>query len=82
MSTNYETPGTGRPAKANGAGILFRDSKLGNLANGAAAALALYVADWLGHVDVTPLPDALEPLALAAIATGVGLLVSKFSRRN
>jgi hypothetical protein len=81
MTTDYDATGSGQ-AKANGSGILFRDSKLGNLANGAVAALALYLADWLGELDVTPLPDAIEPLALAGIATAVGLLTSKVARRR
>lgn len=81
MTTDYDATGSGK-AKANGSGILFRDSKLGNLANGAVAVVLLYLADWLGELDVTPLPDALEPLALAGIATAVGLLTSKVARRR
>lgn len=77
MTGDYDTT-----PQTNGKGILFRDSKLGNLANGAVTALALYLADWLGELDVTPLPDALEPLALAGIATAVGFLVSKVSKRR
>lgn len=68
--TEYST------STADGSRRLFRDGKLGNLANGAAVAAALYLAEALGHLDGTPLPDTLEPLALAAIGTGVGLLVS------
>jgi hypothetical protein len=65
------TPETGK-------GKLFRDSKFGNLANGAAVVVVLYLADAITGLDVTPLPDALEPLALAAISTGVGLLAGPF----
>ncbi len=68
--------------RADGAGTLFKDSKLGNLANGAVVMVALYLADWLGELDITPLPDVLEPLAAAGIATVVGLLVSKFAKRK
>lgn len=67
---------------ADGSRRLFRDSKLGNLANGAAVAAALYLADALGNLDVTPLPDLLEPLALGAIGTAVGLLVSWVAKRR
>lgn len=70
------------PARTDGKGVLFRDSKLGNLANGAVVVVALYLADWLGNLDVTPLPDALEPLALAGIATAVGLITSKVAKRR
>lgn len=67
---------------ADGRGKLFRDSKFGNLANGAVVVLALYVADAVAGLDVTPLPDAIEPLALAAISTGVGLLTSWATARR
>lgn len=68
--------------ESSGKGKLFRDSALGNVVNGAVAAAVLYVADWAGNLDLSPLPDAIEPLAVAAVATGVGLLVSKFSKRG
>lgn len=69
------TPETGK-------GKLFRDSKFGNLANGAAVVVVLYLADAITTVDVTPLPDAVEPLALAAISTAVGLLTSWATARR
>lgn len=67
---------------ADGRGKLFRDSKWGNLANGAVAAVVLYVADAAAGLDVTPLPDAIEPLALVAISTAVGLLTSWATARR
>lgn len=70
------------PANPDGSKHLFRDSKIGNIANGAVVALALYLADALGHIDLTPLPDAIEPLAFAAVGTAVGLLVSWASKRR
>lgn len=73
--TENETTGTG-------SGKLFRDSKFGNLANGLATAAALYLADAVSGFNVTPLPDALEPLALAAVATAVGLLTSWATARR
>ena len=65
-----------------GKGKLFFDSKLGNLANGAIAAVLLYVADFIGDLDFTPLPDSVEPLVVAAAGTVVGLLVSKAGPRR
>ncbi len=73
--TENETTGTG-------SGKLFRDSKFGNVANGLVTAAALYIADAMTGLDVTPLPDALEPLALAALATAVGLLTSWATARR
>lgn len=73
-----ETPVPGDSGKHR----LFRDSKWGNLANGAAAAVVLYVADAMTGLDITPLPDAIEPLALVAISTAVGLLTSWATARR
>lgn len=75
MTTNESTHADGRKT-------LFRDSKLGNLANGAAVAVALYLANWLTDLDITPLPDALEPLAVAGVGLGVGLLTSWAAKRR
>lgn len=68
--TQYEA------SETTGKKKLFFDSKIGNIVNGALAAAALYVADAAKGFDVTPLPDAIEPLALAAIGVVGGLLVS------
>lgn len=70
--TQPETAGPNR----DGSKSLARESKFGNLVNGATAAVLLYVADWLAEVDLTPLPDAIEPLGVAALATLAGLAVS------
>jgi len=74
--TQYEA------SETTGKGKLFFVSKVGNLANGAIAAAALYVADAIGEFDFTPLPDAIEPLAVAAAGIVVGLIVSKFAPRR
>lgn len=68
--------------QADGSKRLFRDSKFGNIVNGAVVALALYLADAVRGVDITPLPDAIEPLALAAVGTAVGLLTSWATARR
>jgi hypothetical protein len=60
----------------DGSKHLARESKLGNLANGAAVAVAGYLAVWLGDLDFTPLPDAVEPILVAAAGTAIGLLTS------
>lgn len=67
---------------ADGSKRLFRDSKFGNILNGAAVAAALYIADAASGLDVTPLPDILEPVAIGAIGTVVGLLVSWATARR
>jgi hypothetical protein len=72
----YET------SETTGKGKLFFDSKLGNIANGAVAAVLLYVADAIGSFDFTPLPDAIEPLAVAAAGIVVGFITSKLAPRR
>ncbi len=67
---------------AAGKGTLFKDSKFGNAVNSAVTAALLYIGAAVGKVDVTPLPDALEPLAVAAVALVSGLLVSKATARR
>jgi hypothetical protein len=67
---------------ADGRKVLFRDSKFGNILNGAAVAAALYIASAVNGLDVTPLPDLLEPAAVGAIGTFVGLLVSWATSRR
>jgi len=69
------TPETAGPNR-DGSKSLAPESKVGNLVNGAVTAVALYLGDWLAELDVTPLPDALEPLAIGGVATLVGLLAS------
>jgi len=61
---------------------LFRDSKFGNILNGAAVAAALYIADAVSGLDVTALPDVLEPVAFGVVGTVVGLLVSWATSRR
>jgi hypothetical protein len=60
----------------DGSKSLARESKFGNLANGAAVAVAGYLAVWLGELDLTPLPDAVEPILVAGVGVAVGLLTS------
>lgn len=60
----------------DGSKSLARESKLGNLANGLAVAGASYLAVWLGDLDFTPLPDAVEPILVAGVGVAVGLLTS------
>jgi hypothetical protein len=69
-------------APADGRKRLFRDSKFGNILNGAAVAAALYIADAVSGLDVTALPDVLEPVAFGVVGTVVGLLVSWATSRR
>lgn len=65
----------------DGAGQLTRDSVIGNLVNGTVYTALAYIAEAVGNFDVTPLPDAIEPLVAGIIATGLGLLTSKVMPR-
>lgn len=78
--TFSDTP-TGGQEKATGKGFIGRDGKLGALASGAVTAALLYVGDWLAELDVTPLPDLLEPLALGAIAMATAWITTKRAKR-
>ncbi len=66
----------------DGKKTLFRDSKIGNIVNGAVAAAALYVAQAATGFDVSPLPDALEPIAIVVVSTFAGLLTSWATARR
>jgi hypothetical protein len=72
---NSKEPGS--PSRTAGAGVLPFDGLVGNLVNGTVAAALLYIADAIGSLDFTPLPDAIEPLVVAAAGTVMGILVTK-----
>lgn len=60
-----------------GKGKIPFDGGIGNIVNGAIATALAYAANAIGEFDITPLPDAIEPLAAGLIATTVGLLTTK-----
>lgn len=68
---------TNEPNTQAGKGVLPFDGLVGNLVNGTVAAALLYVATAIGEIDFTPLPDAIEPLVVAAAGTVVGLITTK-----
>jgi hypothetical protein len=70
--TNPATAGPNR----DGSRSLAPESRIGNLVNGVVAAGLMYLGQWLGELDLTGLPDAIEPLAVAAAATLAGLAAS------
>jgi uncharacterized membrane protein YebE (DUF533 family) len=74
--SNYES------TSSTGKGKLFNDSKVGNLVNGAIAAVLLYVGQAAGKLDLTPLPDVIEPIAVVAVATLAGLATSRAAARQ
>lgn len=80
MSTT-DTPATAGP-NHDGSKSLARESKFGNIVNGALVTGALYLADVVGDFDFTPLPDALEPILIAAAGVAVGLLTSWATRNR
>lgn len=74
---------TGSASNDNrGKGSILKDSKIGAWAGGVATAALLYTADFLGQLDVTPLPDVLEPAAIGLIATAVTWLTAKAAPRR
>ncbi len=75
MSEYESTSGTGK-------GRLFRDSKIGNVVNGAIAAVLLYIGQAAGQLDLTPLPDVIEPIAVVVVATLAGLATSRATARQ
>jgi cobalamin synthase len=77
--TNTNTP-TG--TNGSGKGSILKDSKIGAVAGGLVSTVLLYVADALGELDVSPLPDFLEPLAGGAILTATVWLVTKAAPRR
>lgn len=66
----------------SGKGSILKDSKIASVVTGAVAAAGLYVADWLGQLDISPLPDQLEPLVAGGILTAVAWLTAKFAPRR
>jgi hypothetical protein len=76
---------SGNPATAgpnnDGSQSLARESKIGQVINGLVVTVALYGADAIGDFDFTPLPDALEPIAVAAAGVAIGLL-SAWATKN
>lgn len=66
----------------SGKGSILKDSKIGAWAGGLFSTVLLYVADALGELDVTPLPDFLEPAAAGLLTTAVFWLVTKAAPRR
>lgn len=77
---------SGNPATAgpnnDGSQSLARESKIGQFINGAVVAVALYLADAVGDFDFTPLPDQVEPIAVAAAGVAVGLLTAYVTKNR
>lgn len=83
--SNFDDAGTGRPVSspaASGKGSILKDSKIGAAVGGLFSTVLLYVADALGELDVTPLPDFLEPAAAGALITAVVWLTAKAAPRR
>lgn len=70
------------PAKRRGVGSILKDSKIGAWAGGAFNAALLYVADALAELDVSPLPDVLEPGAIGLLTTAVIWFSTKAAPRE
>lgn len=76
--TDYDTSG----GATKGKGSILKDSKIGAIAAGLITAVALYLGDAVGTIDVTPLPDILEPAATGIIATVSAWFVTKAAPRR
>lgn len=81
METYPGSPATAGP-NGDGSKSLSRESKFGNLVHGGLVVLALYVAEAAGKFDLTPLPDVIEPVVVAAVTTAAGLLTSWATRNR
>lgn len=77
--TNVNVPAG---SDGSGKGSILKDSKIGAVAGGLVSTVLLYAADALGQLDVSPLPDFLEPLAGGAILTATVWLVTKAAPRR
>jgi membrane protease YdiL (CAAX protease family) len=66
----------------DGSQSLARESKFGVLGAAVASAALFAVADWLGKLDVTPLPDWMENTAAAALAAVAGLAIAWATRNG
>lgn len=75
MSMKGENAATAGPV-GDGSQSLARESRFGQLTTVLASVAALALGDWLGSVDVTPLPDWMEQSAVVALASLAGLLVA------
>jgi cobalamin synthase len=74
-----ESDTTGKP---NGSGSILKDSKIGAIGAGLVTAVCLYIAQAVGTLDVTPLPDLLEPAATGLIATVSAWFLTKAAPRR
>lgn len=62
--------------RGDGSQTLARESRFGQLTTVAVSVAALALGDWLGSVDVTPLPDWMEQSVVVALAACAGLIVA------
>ncbi|HET9232923.1 MAG TPA: hypothetical protein VFP10_02140 [Candidatus Eisenbacteria bacterium] len=75
------------PAKTNGpngdgSGVINRESKFGQATTVLVSGVLFAVADALGSIDVSALPDWIESTVATAIAAVVGLLVAKATKNR
>jgi hypothetical protein len=68
--------------KGNGAGVVNRESKFGLAVTVGLTGVLLAIADALGSIDVTPLPDWIEGTATTLIAAVAGLLTARATRNR
>lgn len=75
---DYDQTGAAR----KGVGSILKDSKIGAIGAGLITTVFLYIGQAVGSLDVTPLPDLLEPAATGIIATVSAWFITKASPRR
>lgn len=67
----------GTETSPDGAGVLGRDSKFGNIVNGVVTVAALGLVELLGSIDFSTLPTFLATVAAPVAGLIAGLITSK-----
>lgn len=65
----------------DGAGVITRDAKIGQLVNAVVTGIGLAVVGWLGGLDFTEAPKAIATLAPVVIGLASGWITTKFLPR-
>lgn len=77
--TEQSRSGTGY---GNGAGVIFRDSRLGQLTAALVTAGGLAVVEWLGDLDFSTFPKAIATLGPVAAGLAAGWITARQARRT
>lgn len=78
VTGDYESTRSG----SSGSGSILKDGKIGAVAGGLITTVFLYIGQAVGSLDITPLPDMLEPAATGIIATVSMWFITKAAPRR